>query len=874
MSHMYQYESRPTQCRGSRLLEKQRMTLTHSTQHTSLDRSDGGNSILFTSPVIIVRAVFTHQCNEMLTQHCIKSPIAGLVFLCLLLLLVFGGILVLFMCYIRRGRLGIKNNLNYNSIYSIEYRNDGYLSIAGTRCGTWCLIIVLCRRLREKARLRNASTHGSINNGYVNPSYNHVNECTNINPQQPASSNGVGPEKTPRPSPLDMFAAAGRGIRSPDGVTMYNERCVDGASAGTAEKEQQAMEISARGKDGPASKYKVEHEVSTVRSEGEAVLVGTRSYGDPSPSQSADVSQHSSRGHRSDDSFHSRTYELPPTDGDRDDDKRKKRHSRSRGNPHGDGSMRRPRDRSRSRNREKQFGSHDSLRNIDDVRPRSVKRHVRSHSVDDNLDGNFDEFTNPPLKEKDRKMSVGHGSMMSLRHLDDLYGDDDAFAVVDVSSNRRKSLVIGSQASLQVAAADGCVEYDSDAEKRRKEKRRLKKEKQRQKRMNASLPSLRGFNLEASENDRYLATDRSHGSSRRYDPEDPRHSDRSERGTSDLTRTPRSSRRGEVERPGSGRRASVGKLDPIGTPRSSRRNYHRDQEDGGRPPHHDVRSLRTRSNSLSSNPLKDNQSSSSRGYGNFFEDDQHESHQRRRHRVKDRRASDSSRASLRDRDFESDGTEEQDHRVSRRDSRKQSRNSFRRSASHDGTLDNSRDDRRPKSAKGRNSKSNDDTSALRRSGSKRMLIRNSSQDSFSSGVGQDAQDDNFPPLVRRGSTASLIKVRPIPDHKLEPKLSAPPKEFDNKDGIPTVDILRLTSDSLSDAEKVTDHKDTMVDSGAWSTVKKATAEQSLDELVESYTRVATDEMAFEIASARNTGREENDMNIMSIDFSNEEVFEV
>ena len=37
-------------------------------------------------------------------------------------------------------------------MYSIEYHNDGYLSIAGTRCGTWCLIIVLvgdCERRHD-----------------------------------------------------------------------------------------------------------------------------------------------------------------------------------------------------------------------------------------------------------------------------------------------------------------------------------------------------------------------------------------------------------------------------------------------------------------------------------------------------------------------------------------------------------------------------------------------------------------------------------------------------------------------------------------------------------------------------------------------------
>ena len=89
-----------------------------------------------------------------------------------------------------------------------------------------------------------------------------------------------------------------------------------------------------------------------------------------------------------------------------------------------------------------------------------------------------------------------------------------------------------------------------------------------------------------------------------------------------------------------------------------------------------------------------------------------------------------------------------------------------------------------------------------------------------------------------------------------------------------MDILRLTSESLCDDEECHNQDDSQGDSGAWSTVKKATAEQSLDELVETYRRIATDEMAFEVASARNSGRDETDMNIMSIDFNTEEVYEV
>ena len=171
-------------------------------------------------------------------------------------------------------------------------------------------------------------------------------------------------------------------------------------------------------------------------------------------------------------------------------------------------------------------------------------------------------------------------------------------------------------------------------------------------------------------------------------------------------------------------------------------------------------------------------------------------------------------------------------------------------------------------------------------------------------------------LQRRGSTASLIKVRPVKDETRSLKKNKPdlvqhtkethndekqatevtkfekpeatpepqdkptlqtPKNFGQANGIPTVDILRLSTENSTTFEE----ENGLKDSGAWSFARKNSSreaddivEDSSDDLMRSYLNVVSQQMAFESRDEKQTGREDHDLNLMSVDFDAGEVFEV
>ena len=503
-----------------------------------------------------------------------------------------------------------------------------------------------------------------------------------------------------------MFAVTN--IRSPDSVSMYNERSVDMLSA-------------------------------TQTPTCEAI------------DKSAHLS-HNSSARKNVESLNVQSYQLSPLSHETDDDKGGRKHNRD---PQSKQESYRQA-RKQGTQCENEYGSHRNIdrdSDSDNLQVASIKRRARAYSVDRDLDKDFLKYKNPTVSKCNMYHIVGHGSMVSLRQLDDLYGDDETFAAVDVSSCRRKS--------IPISIANLTVVDDVQGEKKKKLKRR--KERQRQKRLNASLPSLRGIDVDKSDIQSQSARSSPH------DPEDPRYSQKNNKPSSTCRK------HGDRERPQSARRPTSGCYD--GIPRSSKRTWELDGE--VIPPHHEVTSsVRRQSNSMS-NVLYDDQKRAS-GHENFFPNETHQP--TKRNRQKDRRASDSSRRSLRDRDFESDGIDDFEHYNNGRDPLKYQGGSFKRSVSHDNQQPGFEE--YVKHSK-RKTKAKHSENLLRRSGSKRMLMRNSSQESFSSGIGPD---DQYPILQRRGSTASLIKVKPkpsggslkndgklpVPENKTLPKTKTPP----------------------------------------------------------------------------------------------------